>query len=326
MQRFSVIIPCYNAELFIGNCIEHLRKLSYNPNLYEIIFVDDCSMDHTSKVIAEFSLNSELNIRLIKNETNLGPGKSRRKAAEEAKGEYLCFLDSDDWYESNILYDLDQEIKTRKSDIVMFDMSYVLRGKCMRKNFTSQLTYGDRYSYLLNCGESLCNLAVKRSLFLSVPFVDIRNGEDLALVPLLIDKAQLITHIDKSYYNYLMREDSASLGKPSKMAYTNMLLAFQHIQKYLYYDDNLSSHVEFLGIRTVLYNSTLMAIKGGNDNAVLTNIVLKFSNKFPFWHKNIYVKNLNKAKRLYLWGIKHNLWIICKAYAIIHTYLLTKKF
>lgn len=325
MIQYSIIIPCYNSELFIGNCINGLLELSFDKKKFEVIFVDDCSTDNTVETIINATDNTGLQIRIIKNNHNSGPGASRRYAANIANGDYLCFCDSDDWYEPCILTDLDNEIKKEHNDIVIFDMSYLLGNQKIQKNYTAQFIYGNKSSYLLNCAESLCNLAVRRSLFLSVPQIDIRNGEDLAIVPLLIANATKITHINKSYYNYVMRGNSASLDTPNKGAYRNMMLAFDHINKNLKTDiENIYSYVEFIGIKTVLYNSTLMAIKGRNSNHIISEIVSDFSKSYPSWHLNPNNHTLNVTKRIYLWLIQHKIWILCRAFAMLHSYILTR--
>lgn len=325
MIKYSIIIPCYNSERFIKVCINGLLKLSFDKDLFEVIFIDDCSTDSTVSLIKEYKQDTNINIRLFKNNINLGPGASRRYGAEMAKGDYIFFCDSDDWYDSELLVDVEKEREKEKSDLIFFDMSYILGSKVIRKFYTSSFEYGNRLSYLHNCNESLCNMAVKRSLFLSVPPIDIRNGEDLALVPLLITNAKRITHIDKSYYNYLMRSSSASLSKPSREAYNNMLIAFEHIRRHIKSDDsNILNCIELLGIKTILYNSTLMAIKGKNDNHTLAEIVKEFSNTYPFWYKNIDKLNFSKAKKLYLWSLKHKIWIACRVFAFLHTCILSR--
>lgn len=325
MVKYSIIIPCYNAARFINNCFEGISGLYFDRKFFEVLFIDDCSTDSTVSIIKDYKSKTDINVRLIKNSKNVGPGLSRRQAAEQAYGEYLCFCDSDDFYNSNILKDIDKEIENSRSDLVLFDMSYVIGGKDYRKNYTAPFKYGDKLSYLSNCAESLCNLVVKRTLFLSIPPIDVRNGEDLALVPLLIVNARKITHIDKSYYNYVMRSDSASLGKVSKDAYNNMLLAFEHIHSNLNFEDNeIRDCVEFLGIKTVLYNATLMAIKGGNNNNLLSKIVMDFSQNYPTWNHNVHIKKIKLEKYLYLWLLKNKLWLLCRAFAKLHSYILTR--
>jgi glycosyltransferase involved in cell wall biosynthesis len=85
----SIIIPAYNAEKTIENCLNKINKESKRLKS-EIIVVDDCSTDRTVEIVKTFQ-----NIKLIKLENNEGAGNARNKGADEAKYENLCFIDSD---------------------------------------------------------------------------------------------------------------------------------------------------------------------------------------------------------------------------------------
>ena len=325
MIKYSVIVPCYNSEKYIINCLQSLANLLIDKSIYELVLVDDCSRDNTVKVIEDFKEKTDVCLQVLKNDINSGPGASRRYGAICAKGEYLFFCDSDDFYNPNFLCDIDVEIEKEGSDLIFFDMSYILRGREIRKSLTRNFEYRNKLSYLSNCTESLCNLVVKRSLFLSIPTIDIRHGEDLALVPLLIINANKITHINNSYYNYVMRGDSASLGKVSENAYENMLLAFEHIRKNIYSDrHDIKTSVEYLGIKTVLYNATVIAIKGNNDNKLLAEIIRNFSQIYPSWAKNPLMKKLGFIKNIYILSLTHKLWAICRLYVSLQTYILSR--
>ncbi len=88
----SVIIPAYNAAKTIARCLDSV--LQQQPRI-EIIVIDDCSTDDTFETCREHQANFD-NIRIVRNETNIGQGLSRNKGIELAKGEYLAFVDSDD--------------------------------------------------------------------------------------------------------------------------------------------------------------------------------------------------------------------------------------
>ena len=97
-MRVSILIPVYNQESLIERCINSIPK----RDDIEIIVVDDCSTDNTLKVLEKFD-----NIKIIKNETNLGIGSTRNKLLDNASGDYIFFLDSDDYLyteEFNKLY------------------------------------------------------------------------------------------------------------------------------------------------------------------------------------------------------------------------------
>lgn len=92
--QFSIIIPIYNVERFIARAIESAINQSYDN--IEIICVDDKSTDNSVSIVKEFMANDE-RIKLICNERNLGTFATRNKGVLNASGEYLLFLDADDY-------------------------------------------------------------------------------------------------------------------------------------------------------------------------------------------------------------------------------------
>ena len=95
----SIIIPCYNSESYILNCIDSIRRQSNKE--WELIIVDDSSSDNTWNVCKQVSENDQ-RVVLIKN-TGHGVSTARNTGIGCAKGEYICFVDSDDWLEPNAL-------------------------------------------------------------------------------------------------------------------------------------------------------------------------------------------------------------------------------
>ena len=92
--KFSIIIPMYNVEKFIARAMQSAINQSYKN--IEIICVDDCGNDKSAKIAKEFAL-SDSRIKILQNDVNLGTFATRNKGALSAKGEYLLFLDSDDY-------------------------------------------------------------------------------------------------------------------------------------------------------------------------------------------------------------------------------------
>lgn len=96
----SIITPTYNSEQFISKTIESVLVQSYTN--WELILIDDCSIDDTALIINEFVKKDE-RIKFIQNSTNSGPAISRNKGIKLAKGKYIAFLDSDDLWMDNKL-------------------------------------------------------------------------------------------------------------------------------------------------------------------------------------------------------------------------------
>ena len=107
---FSIIIPCYNAEVTITKTLASCLNQTFTD--YEIIIIDDCSTDNTINLIKE--INSD-NIKIYKLSSNKGPSYARNYGWEKAKGDYICFLDSDDiWYYKKLEIIADVLIKNKQ--------------------------------------------------------------------------------------------------------------------------------------------------------------------------------------------------------------------
>ena len=107
-ELVSIIIPVYNASIFLGETIKTIQEQTYNN--WEAIFVDDCSSDSSIEII-KAEQEKDKRIKLIINETNSGAAITRNNGIDAAKGKYLCFLDADDIWEHN---KLEKQIKFMK--------------------------------------------------------------------------------------------------------------------------------------------------------------------------------------------------------------------
>ncbi len=115
----SIIIPIYNGEITIGRCLEHIWQLDLAD--YEVICVNDCSTDATRDVIMQLQ-RTHSNLRLIDNAKNIRAGGSRNHGVREAKGDYIAFMDTDDYYDKG--FELCVKIVANSDlDILCFDIS-----------------------------------------------------------------------------------------------------------------------------------------------------------------------------------------------------------
>lgn len=117
-MKISVILCAYNEERFINKAIESILNQSLND--FELIVVNDGSTDSTLDIINSYNDNR---IRLI-NQKNIGLGASRNKAMKLARGEYVAFLDGDDWFRSDALEIAYSEAKSQNTDITIFQIKY----------------------------------------------------------------------------------------------------------------------------------------------------------------------------------------------------------
>lgn len=93
----SIVIPVYNGSETISRCLDSIWSQGLNENEYEVICVNDCSTDNTMEIISRIQQN-HANLRLLSNEYNKRAGGCRNYGVREAKGEYILFIDADDYF------------------------------------------------------------------------------------------------------------------------------------------------------------------------------------------------------------------------------------
>lgn len=125
---FSIIIPVYNGEQYIENCLGSIYRQGLREDDFEVICVDDASTDHTVDVISNYA-RSHYNLRLITHESNRRQGGARNTGIKVAKGDYILYIDADDTFESNALSLLKKELERCEGiDILKFDYFLVKNG------------------------------------------------------------------------------------------------------------------------------------------------------------------------------------------------------
>ena len=113
---FSIVIPNYNSEKWIIKCLDSILEQTYKD--YEVIIVDDMSTDNSVNIIKNF-LHRTNNFKLIKLDHKAFNGGTRNIGVKEAKGQYIMFIDCDDWfYNNNVLNTIAQEIKKTNADLI----------------------------------------------------------------------------------------------------------------------------------------------------------------------------------------------------------------
>ncbi|MDQ2085662.1 glycosyltransferase family A protein [Herbivorax sp. ANBcel31] len=316
----SIIIPCYNSFKLMGRCLESLENQTYKN--FEVIIIDDCSTDNSYNDLLKYKETSNIDFKVYKNKVNCGPGESRNVGISYAKGEWLAFSDSDDWYVEDFIEKMLKKAVEKKADIVMCDHNYVYSDgrleKCNAMNFFNDSS--TKRDFIAYSRTSLWRLFIKKSLFNDIKIPKLYNGEDLAVVPQLLAKSDVIAVEHEALYNYLVRGDSISL-KPNKRVYASLIEAFSIVQNSI--KKRYPLECEFIGIKTILYGVTLNAFKAGISRKELYRILKAFNEEYPKWPKNPHIKKLGLFKRVYLKSIYFRLYIFNKLYAQIH-FRLTK--
>ncbi|KRD63896.1 hypothetical protein ASE40_00675 [Flavobacterium sp. Root935] len=120
-MKISVIIPVFNAESYLKRCLDSVLNQTLSD--VEIICIDDCSTDNSCEILKSYA-ERDSRIKLWKNEKNIGQGLTRNKGLDVAVGEYVAFVDCDDWIEKDMYQVLYEKTLTAKYDLVCCNLVF----------------------------------------------------------------------------------------------------------------------------------------------------------------------------------------------------------
>lgn len=209
----SVIVPVYNVEKYLDKCIESIVNQTYKD--LEIILVDDGSTDSSPKICDEFADKDE-RIKVI-HKANGGVSSARNAGLNCFNGEYVTFIDSDDYIEPNMFELIAEAIKGKDVDLVFIrEKSVNLEGKTIYINGdspTGKILYFDRKKaeerIIKMQINGMCDKTYKRSLIESIRVLEgKKHGEDLLFNIQVLERVKTVALVDEILYSYVSNEDS----------------------------------------------------------------------------------------------------------------------
>lgn len=204
-ELISVVVPIYNVEKYLNKCVDSIINQSYK-NL-EIILVDDGSTDNSSKICDEY-LKKDNRIKVI-HKKNGGLSDARNTGLDSAKGNYISFIDSDDYISSDYYEKMINKIIKDKSDLCITDIKTVYEND--NYEFVNKAYNGEATSIgFINTGlaASACNKLFKRELFNKYKFEKGKINEDIAVIIPILANVKKISYVEKTYYYYVQRGNS----------------------------------------------------------------------------------------------------------------------
>lgn len=209
-DKISIIMPAYKVEDTIARCIQSIINQTYS-NL-EIILVEDGSPDRCPEICDEYMRN-DARIKVI-HQKNGGLSKARNVGLSNATGDWILFVDSDDYIDYELCEKVHDCAVKNKADIVMFGFTKFKDGeqiKCSVVESVSRLLNKDEAMGLLsdpNIGNFSWNKFYKRSLFNDIKYPEGRVYEDLATTYKVIDRASQICLLETKLYYYYQSDNS----------------------------------------------------------------------------------------------------------------------
>lgn len=335
----SIIVPVYNSEKYLTECIESIINQTYKN--IEVILVDDFSPDNSFEICERFA-KKDNRIKFFRKQKNEGVSEARNFGLQKSKGDYICFVDSDDYLENNYVECL--LLRAQEGDLDLTFCRYnVVLGETVTKLYElslEQFVKNKQYKYYFDKSfkqsnkpniKDDCNLELSKVTFSAcwrtlykkdfltnnnISFVkDLFYGEDLIFVVSCLIKTNKVDVVDKFLYNY--RESLNSITRSFNFKFVEQVEKFSKIffeligstlqpdeKKYYYYSKGV----------VLLYKALSFGTK--------KDVKLLMNNNFI---KSCFSKENYKVYKSTLTGIKAKLPIMLFQYKMFGLYKLLKK-
>jgi len=312
MKKVSIIVPVYNVYDYIDKCLNSL--VSQTLDDIEIIVVNDGSPDNSQEIIDKYVKAYPDKIKSFVKE-NGGQGSARNFGYKKATGEYIGYVDSDDYIDIHMYEKLYKRAKKDNSDIVMCANCIVYENGNKKIENLFLKTDDDKVNALFN-NPGVCNKIYKRELLKDLSFRSKVWYEDIDFVSKVVIKAQKISFIDEGLYYYLLRSGS-TMNNNNMEKNLEILDAFDSLILYLKKEkiyDKYIQEVTFLAIFHIYISAVVRVInmkKNIKKKEIINKLILYMDNNFNGYKKNKYLYLLDRNKK-----IIYNL-ITCKCYFFV---------
>ena len=318
----SVIVPIYNVEKYLAECIESIIKQTYK-NL-EIILINDGSTDSSCEICNEYKEKDNRN--KVINKKNEGVSSARNTGIDVSKGSYLTFVDSDDWIEDNFVEILYNKAKEKNADVVLCGYNRIIGNSQDSINFVKKEYEFASEEYLINTlnpqtGFGFCHMKLfEKKCIRSVRFKeDLKVGEDALFNEEISANIKKAIFIEKNLYNY--RINANSVVRKFDVNYVEKYQkAMTESKKYILENFEKNQIVRQNYYNYVAYHVLLIAVNycfhpnSQNGKCKLRDVCN--INEFKECIKKCNYENLSLTRKITLFTIKYKMYdvtkIICK--------------
>lgn len=325
MIKVSIIIPIYNVEKYLRRCLDSIVNQTLKD--IECLLINDGSPDQSQKIIDEYvSKYPQLFKSYIKE--NGGLSDARNFGLNYVTGEYIAFVDSDDWIEPTMYEKMYQTAINQSADLVVCDflMEWELTGV---SNYIQGLRCdsNDVSKNLLISPPSAWNKLYKAELFLKT---NIRYPiglwyEDLATTGKLISFCKKISYVNEAFVHYIQRTGSIMSTINEKML--DIYKAIESIEEYYKKNEiyeKYKQEIEYLYIENLILYGTMRFLQLENGDKYIKESIKYINNKFPTWLKNPYINHLAKKDQFILNLLGRNHLLLLKVLIFIKQKVINK--
>ena len=318
MPKVSVIVPVYNVGKYLTKCLESLVNQTLED--IEIIVVNDGSTDQSDEIIKKYKMQYPDKIVALEKE-NGGLSDARNFGLDFANGEYIAFLDSDDYVDKTLYEKMYKTAVEEKSDMVECDFYWTYP---TQKKVDTRLPYHDKKDMIANARVVAWNKLYKREVLLEsgILFSKGLRYEDVDFFYKLIPILSNISLIREPLIYYVQRENSIANTQTEKTkdifkVLDNVLEYYKEKEIY----ETYKTELEYMYVRFLLCSSLMRMIKIKDKKVrkdLLNETIHRVYEYFPEWKNNRILKENKTPKNLYLRAVnKKNFKFCCKIFELI---------
>lgn len=300
MANVSIIVPIYNVEKYLNRCLESLVNQTLKD--IEIILVNDGSTDNSGKIAKEYAEMYTEKIKYLEKE-NGGLSDARNFGIPYATGEYIAFLDSDDYIEKNAYEEMYNKAKEGNFDYVECDFIWEYPNKSKKDK---RICYNNNKEMLVNARVVAWNKLIKRKILEenALKFPKGLRYEDVEFTYKLIPYLKNTAYVDKEFVHYVQRANSIANVQNEKTA--EIFVILENVINYYKMNNMFNEYKEELeySITRILLCSSLKRItkiENEDKRYELEKENWKYLNiNFPNWKNNKYLKKIKSVKNIYM--------------------------
>ncbi len=303
MPRFSIIVPVYQVEAYLPKCIESILAQSCQD--FELLLIDDGSPDGCGQLCDDYAARHPDRIRAI-HQPNGGAGAARNHGISLSTGDYLLFVDGDDYLSHDLLSDLSAAMETTRADLYLFGAIVERDGKAvgeLHEAIPCDHPYNAQEAPELFFGVMApWNRAYRRGLFAEndISFATRVWYEDIRVVTKINAVSTGALRLPKAYYHYLQREGS-SMNNRNVERNVEILYAFDDICGWfrahgLY--ERWRDVLAFLAVQHILLAATVRVLQIDRKHRLISEFRTYMDTHFPDFRSNSYLSELDRNKRL----------------------------
>ena len=300
MPKVSVIVPIYNVEKYLEKCINSL--LSQTLEDIQIILVNDGSKDNSGNIAKEYEKNTKDRVIYVEKE-NGGLSDARNYGLKYATGDFIAFLDSDDYIEKNAYEEMYNKAIEENADYVECDFIWEFPNKI---RVDKQYPYKNKKEMLSFVRVVAWNKLIKRQLIIdnNLEFPKGLRYEDVEFTYKLIPFINKFAYVDKPFIHYVQREGSIANVQNERTAeiFTVLDNVIEFYKKNNIYEE-YRNELEYNYARYLLCSSLKRMCKIKDKTIrekLLTESWERLNLNFPNWKENVILKTVNIGKNKYM--------------------------